>query len=165
MRKLAIGMRPKHTAFTLIEILVVVSIIGITIGFALLSFGDFGASRQAKISAEQFSAYLRLMQHKAILEDRTLALAITNHGYTPLALQSNESWGPVKGNIVFKAQRIPPNISIHYGPLQQGHKPNGMLLIHPSGDTDAFTLYFGTQSASHLIRVSGSHDGKVRIDE
>ncbi len=46
--KLVIGMK-NHKGFTLIEILIVLMIIGITLSFAILSFGDFGEGRKVKV--------------------------------------------------------------------------------------------------------------------
>ena len=51
-RSLETGMTVNNKGFTLIEVMVVVVIIGITIGFAMLSFGDFGQSRRLLTAAE-----------------------------------------------------------------------------------------------------------------
>ena len=61
-----IGMRNRDQGFTLIEILVVVLIIGITLGFALLAFGDFGRQRQIITAAETFVNYVTLVEQQAL---------------------------------------------------------------------------------------------------
>lgn len=165
MLNLATGMQHKYRAFTLIEILVVIVIIGIMIGFSLLSFGDFGANRQAKMSAEHFVAYLQLMQHKAILEDRTLALLIDPQSYTPLVLADDEKWLTLKASSVLKEQKLPKRISIHYKAMSNNLTRNAMIIIHPSGDIEPFTMHFGTKTSFSLIRVKGTHDGKINIYE
>ncbi len=52
MLRLVIGMQNRARAdlngFTLIEILVVIVIVGITLSFALLAFGDFGSERRIR---------------------------------------------------------------------------------------------------------------------
>ena len=165
MQNLATGMHLKKRGFTLVEILVVIIIIGITISFALLSFGDFGASRQAKISAEHFVSYLRLLQHKAIFEDRTLALAIYPHGYSPLVFQEDEKWLSLNSSNILRNQQVPSRIIISAGSTGKNLKHEAMLVIHPSGDMEPFEVYFGTNRSHSLVKVTGSHDGKISIHE
>ena len=80
MQKSETGMtRPK--GFTLIEILIVIVIIGITIGFALIAFGDFGEGKRIRFAAEQLINTIKLSQQKAILESSTLGLKVDQSSY------------------------------------------------------------------------------------
>ena len=78
--------------FTLIELLIVIVIIGIVSTAAIYSFGDFGASRQAKITAEQFSTYIKLLQQQAILETRTFGIKMTPAAYEIYQLNTRARW-------------------------------------------------------------------------
>lgn len=91
-----------NLGFTLIEILIVLVIIGITFGFALISFGDFGEGRRVLFAAEQLVNTLQLAQQQAILETSTLGLRINNESYQILQLQNNSQWKPISNKGVFK---------------------------------------------------------------
>ena len=57
----------QRQGFTLVEILIVIFIISIVMTFAVLSLGDFGASRRIVLAAEQFKSDLISIQQEAIL--------------------------------------------------------------------------------------------------
>src|SRR6478752_6140292 len=94
IQTLVIGMN-KSKGFTLIEMLIVIVIIGITIGFALLSFGDFGASKGILFAAEQLEHTLTLAQQQALLENTTLGLRIDNNSYQILKFDESSNWKPI----------------------------------------------------------------------
>jgi general secretion pathway protein H len=74
----AIGETPE-SGFTLIEMLVVLTIIGITAGAVLLTAPD---SRRSLIDeAERFAANLARAKEEAVLTNRTVDVQITSKGY------------------------------------------------------------------------------------
>jgi general secretion pathway protein H len=149
--------------FTLIEILIVIVIIGITIGFALLNFGDFGASRRIQFAAEQLVNTLKLAQQQAILDTSTLGLNINNNSYQILKYQ-NMVWRPVSDKGIFKVQLFPKNTVII---LQTQSKPipgSPPLVINSSGDITPFTLVFGTGKEDKLLSITGLRNGTLTID-
>ncbi len=88
--------------FTLIEILVVLFIIGITLGFAMLAFGDFGGKRRIIVAAEQFANYIKFIQQDAILETATLGIRMDQRGYQVFRFQPPQRWVPVPKKSVFR---------------------------------------------------------------
>ncbi|MDI9819498.1 MULTISPECIES: type II secretion system minor pseudopilin GspH [unclassified Legionella] len=145
--------------FTLIEILVVLIIIGITIGFALLSFGDFGASRRATVSAEQFSTYIKLVQQQAILEMSTLGVQVNQDNYRTFRLE-RDSWQLMPEKGIFHTRYFPENVIVNLQKAANTFKtPN--IIIHSSGDITAFKLSFGTRKKSDIITIIARHDGQL----
>ncbi|WED44184.1 type II secretion system minor pseudopilin GspH [Legionella cardiaca] len=147
--------------FTLIEILVVLIIIGITIGFALLSFGDFGASRRAVVSAEQFANYIKLTQHRAILEMTPLGITINKENFQTFRFEQNV-WKPMVEKTIFRTQYFPSNITVN---LQRMHTitKNPDIIISASGDITPFSLDFGTNQKPKLATVVGKPNGIVTV--
>src|SRR3712207_1831206 len=98
--------------FTLIEILIVVLIIGIIASVALFAFGDFGKSRQVKVTTEQFVAYIKLVQQRAILEMATLGINLTGEGYKTYRYLSDNNWQPMPKNSLIFHRSFPKDITV-----------------------------------------------------
>lgn len=67
--------------FTLIEILIILVIVGISFSFALLAFGDFGKSRQAQSTAEQVKNMIQYFREQAIIESSNFTINIRSSSY------------------------------------------------------------------------------------
>lgn len=149
-----------NKGFTLIEILVVIVIIGITIGFALIAFGDFGGSKRIIFAGEQIQNTLRLAQQQAILENSTLGLKINNQGYQVLRFQ-NAQWrtGSSK-HILFKPHTLPKDMIVTIKSNQKG-STEPSIVINSSGETNEFTLTFGTKTAPNLAVLTGTDNGEL----
>ncbi|HAU0871584.1 TPA: prepilin-type N-terminal cleavage/methylation domain-containing protein [Legionella pneumophila] len=160
MRKLVTGMTT-HKGFTLIEILIVIVIIGITLGFALIAFGDFGESRRIQFSAEQLANTLSLAQQQAILESSTLGLKIDNTSYQILKFQDQAGWNPISNKGIFKLYNFPKNVVISLKTNQKHTRGYPAIIIAPSGDMTPFTIEFGTDKEKWIAKLTGSHNGDL----
>lgn len=162
MPKLVIGMsanKIKQKGFTLIEILVVILTVGITLGFALLAFGDFGSTRRITVAAEEFIDYVKLVQQQAIITSNTLSIRVSQDGYQALRLQQHLAhkphWQPMS-QTVFRLQKFPHDATVN---LQKAK----YLIVHPSGDMTAFTLIFKSAKQTPVVSVIGTHNGILRL--
>jgi general secretion pathway protein H len=167
-RKLATGMRIKQLAgqvlyrgFTLIEILVVLVIIGITLGFALITFGDFGEGRRLLFSAEQVANTLKLAQQQAILEGSTLGLYIDNTGYQVLKYKDSSHWKPMFNKKIFGIHSLPKNTLVSLSTKHPSLQKTPSIIISPSGDMSSFMLYFGTAQETKIILLKSSANGNL----
>ena len=162
MRRLVIGMR-KNRGFTLIEMLVVIVIIGITVGFALIAFGDFGESKRILFSAEQLVNTLRLAQQQAILESNTLGLRIDNTSYQILKFQDSSHWAPISNKGIFKVNYFPPKMFITLKTNTNVPTGTPAIVINSSGNMTPFTLGFGTNKETSVALLTGHHDGSLNF--
>ncbi|WP_298624196.1 type II secretion system minor pseudopilin GspH [uncultured Legionella sp.] len=145
--------------FTLIEILIVIVIIGITVGFALIAFGDFGASKKIMFSADQLANNIRLAQQQAILENSTLGIRIENNSYQ--ILKFNTQWNPISNKGVFKVNYFPKNTVITLKTNNKPVKGTPEIIINSSGDTTPFSISFGSNQDEILTTLTGSRDGTL----
>lgn len=160
MRRLVTGMNA-NKGFTLIEILVVIIIIGITLGFALIAFGDFGSSKRIIYAGEQVANTLRLAQQQAIFENSTLGLKINNQSYQILRFQNSSQWRSVSSrNLLFKIHYLPNDMLITLKTNQKNSQAPG-IIINPSGEVNEFTLLFGTQKKSNIAVLTGLANGDL----
>lgn len=163
MQKLVIGMQ-NNRGFTLIEILVVLLIIGITLGFALLAFGDFGRERRIVVAAEYFLNYVKFAEQQAILENNTLGILMDQSNYQLLRFQPPNQWQRLSNKNVFRQQHFPSNTIIHLDmEKNSGNAQNNMIVINTSGDITPFRLHLGSNEHHDVIRVLGMRDGTVTL--
>ncbi len=159
MLKLVIGMKNK-AGFTLIEILVVLLIIGITVGFALIAFGDFGSKRRIVVATEQFVNYVKFTQQIAILKTSTLGIQFHNNQYDILQLESANHWQSMPKKTVFHSQHFPDNATLH---LETSEKAGPQIIINASGDMSPFKLNIGSTNQPHIAVIMGKQDGSLSL--
>jgi len=159
-----VGLIPKKNSsgFTLIEILVVIVIVGITLGFALLAFGDFGSQRRIRVAAEQFVNYVKFVQQQSILETSTLGISFNQNNYQVLRFQAPKTWQEMPKKSVFRQQHFPSDAIIR---LESSTKSssNPPIIINASGDMTAFKLNAGSAKNSDIANVIGTSNGEVAM--
>ncbi|MDX2347035.1 MAG: prepilin-type N-terminal cleavage/methylation domain-containing protein [Legionella sp.] len=142
MPKLETGMRTSkpgfNLGFTLIEILVVVVILGITASMAIMAFGDFGKGRSIQAEAERFTQKLRLVRYHAILEAVPYKIQTSPTSYQIFRFVPPNQWE--KSNIQTSKIHI-------FSQTKQ------TILIQASGDIMPFTLVFGVPQKSPVAKV------------
>ena len=72
---------PSAHGFSLIELLVVVTIIGIFAGAAVLSLGVLGSDRELEREAFRFQSLMDLLVEEAVMESRDYGIMFSEQGY------------------------------------------------------------------------------------
>lgn len=163
MPRLVTGMKKTNLGFTLIELLIVLVIIGITFGFALIAFGDFGAHRRILFSAEQLVNTIRVAQQQAILETSTLGLRIEKTSYQFFQLRNNSQWTPLSNKGVFKRAYFPENTILTLKTHQDTPAGAPSVIITASGSMTPFTLRFGSTKESNMAVLIGKRNGNLNF--
>ena len=159
-RSLEIGMLGKR-GFTLIEVLVVLVIIGITLGFALLSFGDFGSSRRILTTAESTLTVFKNIRQQAMLESATYGLKMTSQGYQILRFSSAHHWQPASSPFLIKPQPFPQHAIVQFKSDQKNQTP--AVIFFSTGEITPFRLTFGTTQKPYLFQIIGETNGHLML--
>lgn len=140
-------MQKTNTGFTLVEILVVVIILGITATMAVMALGDFGETQRLIAEAERFTSKLRLVRYHAILEATPYQIQCKNDAYQVLKFKPPQHWekSTIKGG------------ALHAEPK------NKNILIQASGEITPITLTFGSKKARAVAQVSTATEGKITL--
>lgn len=158
-QNVVIGMRNKTQGFTLVEILVVVLIIGISLGFVLLSVGHFGQDQRLKLAADQFMQDLKFVQQQAILESSTLGIAVTKDSYQLLRFKPPHTWQAFTTKALLKQRSFPQHTHAHF----QGRlKAEPQIVIHSSGELDPFILQLSSSKKS--IQIISQRNGNLALN-
>jgi len=145
--------------FTLIEVLVVLVIIGITLGFAMLSFGDFGRARRLVTQSESIFAEFKSIQQQAMLESATYGLQITPQGYQIMRFDSLKNWQPATSVFLIKPHPFPKGATVQFESSQNKKKPS--VIIYSTGELTPFRLSFGTSKNLYFVQIIGEESGRL----
>ncbi len=103
----------KLGAFTLIELLIVVVIIGIVSSFLLLSFGILGNDRALEQQVRRLGSLLELSRDEATLQGRDFGLEVMQGGYRFVELDPIlGQWSEVVGDEMLKPRQLDENMEI-----------------------------------------------------
>ena len=151
------------SGFTLIEVLVVLVIIGITLGFALISFGDFGASRRMKAEIEHFQQLINVVQEQAILESTTYGINIKTNGYAVLRFKPPAQWEIISSHPLFREKSFSEGVIAHLESPTATIK--SLIIIHPSGNISPFKITFQSSKNHDTLILLGEYNGTVRLEQ
>lgn len=152
--------------FTLLEVLVVVFIIGITLTLATLTVGN-RAQEALEQEALRLSARLDLAGDEAVMQAREYALEFTDDGYRFLVFENNE-WRALKQDETLRARRLPDglwmkvNLAEEAAREESDEKTPQRIYLLSSGEMSAFEIDFGySQTAGY--RLIGQLDGSLEL--
>jgi len=91
--------------FTLIEILVTITIIAVMASMTVLTFGGSEIRDALKAESERLAIALQLAQEEAILRGLDIGVSLREDGYQFL-LFANNRWSPLEDKDLFKARQF-----------------------------------------------------------
>ncbi len=149
---------PAASGFTLLEVLVVLVIISVIVGFAVLSI-DTGPE-ELRREGNRIASLLELASEEAVMNGRECRVILRRHGYSFEQLQEGK-WQATADEL-FRPRRLPDDISFQLFLENQEVQLNddddpktsktGALLILSSGEVTPFEL-----------TVTGGATGEVNI--
>ena len=152
--------------FTLLEILVVVLIIGITLGMVVLAVRPNPEHRLTE-EGQRFTALVKLLGDEAIIRSAEMAIEVAPHSYRFLTL-TEDGWQPYEDD-VFKAHELPETIdldlsldgqAIRFDSDEDQTEPR--IYVLSSGEFTAFEVTFRSSGAAgDTVRISGDVTGKL----
>ena len=163
-------MRRQLQGFTLIEVLVVVFIIGVILGFATLSLGGRSLDDRLEQDATRLHRVLELALEEAVLTTTEIGFATADEGYV-FVVRGEDGWQPLEASRgPLRAHRFdyPAKIEMQDLPAalataaaeDEGPRPVALLLS--SGELSPFTLLLSAPGVDRRYRISGRPDGLLQ---
>ena len=158
--------------FTLLELLVVLLIIGITLGFASLSIGDRGREQAVEQEAQRLVGRLTLAAQESVLQGKEMALEISDDSYRFVVLDEDE-WRALDEDEILRVRSLPAALrlklkiegeSVDLEQKKDADKPEDVprIYLFSSGEMTPFELTLLDEYGSNY-RVRGAANGKLKV--
>lgn len=175
-------------AFTLIEILVVITIVGIVISIALLSLGILGDDRNLRTEGRRMIALVQLAQDEATMQGREFGIEFMTDSYRFVEYDPFlNAWGEILGDDTLRLRQLPegteldlfiegqrvlldpeparfelPDDDSTIGAAEQ-YAPH--ILVFSSGDMTAFELQILQLDLDQSVALESNLLGDIKFSE
>ena len=135
--------------FTLMELIVVVFIIGISLSFVTISLNQH-SDRQVEDAVKRLHQLLRLAAEEAVMQSQEYSLMVTKTGYSFAALSLGGKWENVSDDAMLRQREFPENVRVELRIDQQqvgfeDSETPGQIYILSSGELTPFQLLVKTE--------------------
>lgn len=164
--------------FSLLELLIVVTIIGILAGAAILSMGIVGNDRQLDHEASRLQSLLSLLREEALMQSRDYGLELAESGYRfYLYDRDTEQWLAPANDKLLEAHVLPRALkldllledrALSLDPdlqSQAGETPEPQVLLLASGELTPFEIDFYRPPENGRFVLKGEPDGKLTVSQ
>ena len=166
-------------AFTLLELLVVLVIIGIMVSFAVVSFGVLGGDREAEQEARRLTAILTQARDEAALQGRDLGLRLEPTAYEFMSLEPRRGgWEAIADDDLLRRRELPDGLRMRLWlesrevlleqPKQESRKtvatPTPQIIVLGSGEIVPFDLEIAREGGGTRWRVAATPEGELLTD-
>jgi type II secretion system protein H len=178
--------RSSNTGFTLIEILVVVTVIGIIVSIGVMSLGVLGDDRQLRTEARRIGTLLAAAQDEAVMQGREFGLELLQNSYRFVEYDPYEArWLELAIDDIFRTRNLPEELEFDLllegkhvllkadaaaiaGPdssnmMSRDKKYAPHIMIFSSGEATPFELRIARRSDDQIVILEGDALGVVEL--
>jgi len=174
----------RQRGFTLIEILVAVTVVAIVLSIALLSINLVRNDREVRTEGERLVALIEAARDDAYFQGRELGLEMLRSGYRFLEYDpASGAWAEIPDDQTLRQWSLPEGLELslvlenkpielpmEYAELKQDSRPGAQpnrfaphLLIFSSGDMTPFVARITRQLDRQVIAVEGDLLGNLEL--
>lgn len=161
--------------FTLLEVLIVLLIIGISISFIALNVGP--RHQMVREEGQRLAALMNLAQEEAILmgEEYALELRAGQYGFAKLA---DDSWQELEDDEVFRVRTLPAELGFEltiagdrislFIPEQTSQDSSTAIpriALLSSGEVTPFRIDLIDRSSGEFCTITNGPDGQILVEE
>ena len=148
--------------FTLLEIMVVVVLIGITVTLVALSFNR-DVDRVAQLEAERFAALLDLVRDESILSGQTFAIEVDEAERTYRFLRADGKWVPVTGDSLLRPRTLPEFLNLRLDlPERSAKRAEPRVVVQALGDVMPFVLTIIGERSDYRVTIDSGQNLTIK---
>ncbi|MCK4744298.1 MAG: type II secretion system minor pseudopilin GspH [Sulfuriflexus sp.] len=150
--------------FTLLELLIVLVILGITISFTVLSFGLKNPQDELKEHGQRIAALMQLASEESILLGAELAMQFNNDSYLFLNLKE-DAWLEIANDPIFRQREFPEHIQIDVsveGIAGSDSNIKQRVYFYSSGEASPFILTLSSRDTDANYKVTGDSQAVIK---
>lgn len=170
--------RLAFSGFSLLELLVVVTIIAIFAGAAVLSIGSLGRDRELEREASRLQSVIDLLQEEAVMESRDYGVLFSESGYRFYVYDQQQAAWLTLANDRLLAERIleaPVRLSLELDAreallpqdfeLRPNQQPEPQVVILASGELTPFDVSLYRDLTGGRFRLSAELNGMLTLTQ
>ncbi len=148
--------------FTLLEIMVVVLLIGITVTLVSLSLGR-DADQIAELEARRFMALVEHVREESILTGRTLGIEVVEQERRLRFVAAGDPWTPIEGDDTLRERRLPEAIALRLElPAQATAGRTGergaIIVVESMGEIAPFVLTVIGETDAFMVTLDAAQN-------
>lgn len=167
------------SGFSLLELLVVVTIIAVLAGAAVLSIGTLGSDRELQREAERLQSVIDLLNEEAVLESRDYGVLFTSAGYRFFLYDYQTlTWlAPADDNLLVQHDLEPPiklallledrevELAQSFETMSGLDEPEPQVVVFSSGEVTPFEAEFYRDLTGGRFVLDVEFDGEATVSE
>lgn len=158
--------RDTSAGFTLLEVLVVITMVGILLSMAVLSVGG-QREKQLRHEIQRLQQVIRMAHEEAVLNQYLLAIRFSPHAYEFQAYEE-DAWQVVSDPDFMRRREIEEDFELILrqdgSPVSLQDKEGGRVLLISSGEMTPFELELRLIDSDLSYRLTGSDYGELLIE-
>ncbi len=173
-RQLPAGSR----GFTLLELLIVVTIIGLLVGAAVLSVGVLGADRDMEREMQRLSSLTELVREEGLMQSRDYGLMISRSGYRFYLFDYNQqAWLMPANDRLLRPRTLPEGLELSLelegrevvlrpdAEIEFMETPQPQIVLMSSGEVTPFQITLERQFMGGRMTLDVAMDGTMETAE
>lgn len=162
-------MKSRQTGFTLLELLVVLVIVGITLSFAVLSL-DLRSDKDIVLEeSRRLTVLMQLANEEAIIQGQELAMEFDGDTYRFLFLDKKNRWQAIDYDQILRERSLPNGVQAELVVEGVGETDATatarLIYFYSSGEVSPFKLSMQDSQRRYLYSINGDAQGLIEYAE